>query len=140
MIEVGEVVKIDKKNRATVRFPRREACEHCNACVKHKNEPYVDILVENELNATEGDKVEVSMAGNVVVTASIIAYLIPVLLVTVALAFTYKYNVYIAFGVSIGVLAIAEIVIALIDKKLRKRSEFMPRMTSIIKEKEIENE
>lgn len=140
MIEVGEVVKIDKKNRATVRFPRREACEHCNACVKHKNEPYVDILIDNGLNAKEGDRVEVTMAGNVVVTASLIAYLIPVVLVAIALGLTYRYNVYLSFGISIGTLIIAEIIVALIDRKLRKRAEYMPKMTAIIVEKENENE
>ncbi len=140
MIEVGEIVKIDKKNRATVRFPRREACEHCNACVKHKNEPYVDIVIDNVLNAEQGDRVEVTMAGNVVVTASLIAYLIPVVLVAIALGLTYRYNVYMAFGISMGALILSEIIIALIDRKLRKRTEYMPKMTAIITKKENENE
>ncbi len=140
MTEVGEVTKIDKKNKATVRFDRKEACEHCRMCLKKKNEPYVELVVDNTLNAEVGARVEVTMGTNAVLTASLIAYIMPIVLVGIALACTYKLDVLISSLTALGVLILSEILVVVCDRLLRKRKEYLPIMTAIIHNVEVENE
>ncbi len=139
MTEVGSVTNIDKKNRATVRFQRREACEHCRMCLKKKNEPYVELLLKNTLDAKVGDSVEVTMGANAVITASIIAYLMPIVLVGIALAATYKLGVLVSSLTALGVLILSEVLVVVCDRLLKKRKEYMPIMTAIIQPMEDNN-
>ncbi len=136
MIEIGTVTCIDKKNRATVRFARREACEHCRMCLKKKNEPYVELVLSNSLNAKVGDSVEVTMGANAVIAASFIAYLMPILFVGIALACTYQLGVLVASLTALGVLVVSELLVVVCDRLVKKRKEYMPIMTAIINQME----
>ena len=107
MTEIGTISKIDKKNRATVRFPRKTACENCRMCLKPKDEMYVELLVKNTLGAKVGDKVSVSMGKQIVLISSIIVYLLPVVLVAAALFFTRSMKEILSFGISMGILIIS---------------------------------
>ncbi len=141
MTEVGKICKIDKKNRATVRFDRKEACEHCRMCLKKKNQPYVELIVDNKLNAAIGDNVEITMGSNAVITASLIVYIMPIVLVGIALACTYQLDVLISSLTALGVLIISEVLIVVFDRLLRKRKEYLPIMTAIINNtEELDNE
>lgn len=136
MIETGRVHKIDNKNRATIRFPRKTACENCRMCFKPRDEMYVELTVKNTLNAKEGDKVSVSMGRQIVLVSSLIVYLLPVALVALALVFTRGLDELVSFGISIGVLVASYIVMAILDKKIKNHKNFAPQMTQIIKEDE----
>ena len=89
MTERGVVVKV-KGKRATVRFDRRSACDSCHMCAVTRDGMKVEVVIENTLGANVGDFVEVEMAQKFVLTAAVIVYLIPLVLV--------------AFGVGVGVI------------------------------------
>lgn len=139
MIETGIVHKIDKKNRATVRFNRKTACENCRMCFKPKNEMYVELVLKNTLEAKVGDKVSVSMGNQIVLLSSIIVYLIPVVFVAAALLLTRNINEVVSFGIAMGILIVSYAVIALIDKWIKKNKNYTPNMVAIIKEEDEQN-
>ncbi|MDD4316470.1 MAG: SoxR reducing system RseC family protein [Clostridia bacterium] len=136
MTETGTVSKIDSRNRATVQFPRKTACEHCHMCLKPKNEMFVRIAIKNTLDAKVGDTVSVSMGTQVVLAASFIVYMVPVLLVAAALFATRGLGELASFGIAMGVLVISYIIIAFIDKWLKKNKDYTPKMVEIIKQEE----
>ncbi|MBR2349650.1 MAG: SoxR reducing system RseC family protein [Clostridia bacterium] len=134
MVETGVVHKI-KGSFATVRFERKTACEKCNMCFKPKEEMYVELRVKNVLQAKVGDKVTVKMGERAVLTASFLVYGLPVIVMALALVLTYKLDIGICLGVSLGSLVLSFIGIALIDRFIiRKKKEYMPIMSSIITE------
>ena len=138
MFETGVVHKISG-SFATVRFERKTACEKCNMCFKPKEEMYVELRVKNVLNAKVGDKVTVKMGDRAVLTASFLVYGLPVVVMAIALIFTYKLAIWISLGVSFGSLVLSFISVALLEKfVIRKKKEYMPIMSSIINEKEEE--
>ncbi len=136
MKEVGVVHKI-KGNLATVRFERKTACENCNMCLKPRDEMYVELRVKNSLNAKIGDKVEVTMGERAVLTASFVVYMLPLLLMSIVIACTYKLNILVSLASSLGSLVVSFIGVALLDKFVfKKKKEYMPSMTLIVKEEE----
>lgn len=131
MTERGVVAKI-KGGRATVRFDRRSACDHCHMCAVTKDGMKVEVVVENTLNANVGDFVEVEMGEKFVLTAAAIVYVIPLALV--------------GAGIGIGTLVseLAQIIMAfcgltagfviafLLDRfVIRKKKGFRPVMKAI---------
>lgn len=137
MLEIGTVYKIDKKNRATVRFPRKTACENCHMCLKPKDEMFVELNLENTLNAKVSDRVSVSMGEQAVLTASVIAYAVPVVLVAISLFASRSLSNMVSFGISMGVLVFSFVCVALLDKfVLRKKKKFIPQMVAIVTENE----
>ncbi|MDD5017108.1 MAG: SoxR reducing system RseC family protein [Eubacteriales bacterium] len=76
MIEYGEVVDI-KEDMARVRFRRTSACGRCKACGMLSGQNEIVVEVPNELNATVGDYVAVSIKMQKALRASAIAYVFP---------------------------------------------------------------
>lgn len=139
MIETGEIYKINKKNMATVRFPRRTACADCRMCFKPKDEMYVELVVKNTLEGNIGDKVSVSMGQQIVLVSSIVVYLIPVILVAIALFATKNLEELISFGIAMGVLVISFVIVAFMDKWIKKNKNYAPEMVAILNKEDEEN-
>jgi positive regulator of sigma E activity len=133
MVEIGEIKKTSKNGWCTVRFPRKTACENCRMCLKPKEEMFVELKVRNTLDAKEGDRVSVSVGDRAVVSASMIVYLIPLALLAIALGATSVANdLALSLGCAGGALILGFGIVALIDKKLKKKNEFSPRLTAIL--------
>lgn len=140
MKEVGVVHKI-KGSQATVRFERKTACENCNMCLKPREEMYVELRLKNSLNAKVGDRVEVTMGQRAVLTASFIVYIVPIMIMAIVIACTYKLEEWIALVASLGSLVLSFIGVALVDKLIiKKRKDYFPVMSAIITEETIKNE
>lgn len=132
MREVGVVHKVRGKF-ATVRFDRKTACENCNMCLKPREANYVELRVKNNLSAKEGDRVEVAMGDRAVLTAALLVYAVPLIIMGVVLSVTYTLDIGICLGASFGSLTAAFIGVALIDKfVIRKKKEYAPVMTQIV--------
>lgn len=134
MVEIGEVHKIDSANRATVRFPRKIACENCRMCFKPKDEMYAELVVKNTLQAKVGDKVSVKMGSQMVLVSSFIVYLAPVIVVAIALFLTRSLDELVSFAISIGALVASYIAISILDNWIKYNSKFAPQMAQIIQE------
>ncbi len=132
MRETGTVHKV-RGSFATVRFDRKAACENCNMCLKPREANYVELKLKNDLHAVEGDRVEVAMGDRAVLTAAAIVYAVPLTVMGVALALTYRLGIGICLGASFGALALAFVAVAVIDRLVvRKRPDYMPKMVRIV--------
>ncbi len=138
MNECGKVTKI-KKNNATVCFDRKSACESCRMCAVSKSGKTVEVTIPNVLNAEIGDTVEVTMGSKYVLTAAVIVYVIPLLIVCAAV-FAFKPLGEIAQIIAtFGGLVLGFACAILIDRKvIRKKKGFVPEMTKLVMKKETE--
>jgi positive regulator of sigma E activity len=93
-IECGEVVGVGPGS-VDVRVSRTEACASCSHCTKVDKDGMVITDVRNDLDAAEGDQVEVEIPAGTDLRAGVYAYILPV----VALLLGY------VLGYTIGKLA-----------------------------------
>ncbi|HOB65003.1 MAG TPA: SoxR reducing system RseC family protein [Clostridia bacterium] len=141
MIEIGEVKKITKSGWCTVRFPRKTACENCHMCLKPKDEMFVELKLRNTLAAKEGDTVSVEIGDRAPLIASLITYIIPLILVGIALGATaWLDSPAASLGAAGGALLLSFVITMIIDRKLKGKKNFTPRMFAIIKAEQIDTE
>lgn len=138
MEEIGTVEKLKKSNTARVVFARKSACDKCGMCMRHKDSMTVYVDVKNELDAKVGDKVAVTMGDSFVLKAAFIVYIIPVLLVGIAIAIGYSFDELILFGMIVGALVVGVVVSILLDRLIRNKKGYAPQMERIIKEEDNE--
>ncbi|HHX48901.1 MAG TPA: SoxR reducing system RseC family protein [Clostridiales bacterium] len=134
MEEIGVVYKVSKSNFATVRFDRRTACENCNMCLKPREQNYVELKIKNTINAKEGDKVKVMMSNKAVITASLLVYIVPLIIFGIALFASSKLKLWLSLLISFLSLVLSFIMIFIIDKIIRNKSNFTPKMIEIIRD------
>jgi sigma-E factor negative regulatory protein RseC len=77
--EYGEVVNI-RGSEAYIKFTRTSACGRCQACGMLSTQNEITIHVPNELGASVGDMVAVSIRAKKALGASALAYLFPLLM------------------------------------------------------------
>ena len=131
MTERGVVVKV-KGKRATVRFDRRSACDSCHMCAVTRDGMKVEVVIENTLGANVGDFVEVEMAQKFVLTAAVIVYLIPLVLVALGVGVGVIFSELVQVILAVAGLVIGFVIAFLLDKfVIRKKKGFSPRMTKI---------
>ncbi len=131
MTERGVVTKV-KGNRATVEFDRKSACDSCHMCAVTRDGMKVKIVIDNCLDASVGDVVDVAMGERFVLTAALIVYIIPLVLVGVGIGVGSLLGelaqVLLALG---GLLVGFGVAIALDRCVIRKKKGFAPRMVAI---------
>ena len=126
MTEQGVVTKV-RAGRATVEFDRKSACDSCHMCAVTKGGMKVKIVIANDLDARVGDVVNVSMGERFVLTAALIVYIIPLVLVGSLLSELAQVLL------ALGGLAVGFLVAFLLDRfVIRKKKGFAPRMTEIV--------
>lgn len=134
MVRTGEVVDREK-GLLTVVFERPSACDNCKGCMNRQCTS-IEIAGDAEI----GDRVDVSMPEKRVVGASALAYLVPLAALIAGLVLGYALHG--ALGVSISAdlfaLALGGVCIAIgflfvwgIDRRLRKRSDWQPRIVAV---------
>lgn len=132
MTEKGVVFKV-KGKKAVVRFDRRDACASCHMCSVAEDKQKVEVLLENSLNAKEGDIVEVEMGEKYVITAALIVYVIPLILVGVGIGVGQLVSELCQILMAIGGFVLGFVVAALLDKfVIRKKEGFRPSMKAIV--------
>ncbi|SNS33586.1 positive regulator of sigma(E), RseC/MucC [Anaerovirgula multivorans] len=73
------VVTLVKDKTAKVLMQRHSSCGSCNACKMGQEDMKMEIEAINDANAKLGERVEVDMEGQSVLTAAFIVYVIPLL-------------------------------------------------------------
>lgn len=86
MTEYGEVVDI-KDGVAFVKFHRTSACGKCGACGLLSNQNEIVVEMANELNASVGEYVSVQITMKKALKASAIAYIVPLIMLILGVAF-----------------------------------------------------
>jgi len=141
MLEVGKVIKTDKeKNTATVEFDRKSACAKCGMCMMTEDQKKVEITLKNNIGAVEEDYVEVSMGGNFVLTAALIVYVIPLILIGVALFITKRMSEEIQLISAGGSLFVGFIISFIADRLIRNRKGYTPEIINILEKSKEETE
>lgn len=131
MTERGVVAKV-KGKRATVRFDRRSACDSCHMCAVTKDGMKVEVVIENTLGANVGDFVEVEMGERFVLTAAVIVYIIPLVLVAAGIGAGSLLGELAQILLAVGGLVLGFAIAFALDRfVIRKRKGFSPVMKAI---------
>ena len=131
MTEQGVVTKV-RAGRATVEFDRKSACDSCHMCAVTKGGMKVKIVIANDLDARVGDVVNVSMGERFVLTAALIVYIIPLVLVGVGVGVGSLLTELAQVLLAVGGLVVGFVIAFLLDRfVIRKKKGFAPRMTEI---------
>ncbi|MCG8483037.1 MAG: SoxR reducing system RseC family protein [Clostridia bacterium] len=80
MEQNGKIVELVDDTTAKVTIMRHSACEKCGACHVGSSNRNVSITAENNINAQLGHIVEVQMATQNVLSAALIMYVIPLII------------------------------------------------------------
>lgn len=137
MEEIGFVQSINEKRKtAKVVFSRKSACDKCGMCLKSKGDMTVYIEVKNNIDARAGDKVAVTMGDSFVLKAAFFVYIIPVIFVGIAIGLGRKLNELVLFGIIIGALLVGLLCSILLDRLIKNKKGYAPKLERIIKEEE----
>lgn len=134
MNRTGEVTKV-RPGMVRVAFCRPEACAKCGACEGEKKETVLWLKGE----ARVGDIAVVDIGDGVVINASVIAYLLPLICFLggfVAGHLLFPGSELAEILCALGGLALATVLIVLTEKKRRKDPRWMPEIIEIIPGKE----
>ncbi len=131
MLERGVVAKV-KGNKATVRFDRKSACDSCHMCAVTKDGMKVEVVVENKLHAVVGDFVSVEMGEKFVLTAALIVYIIPLILVGIGIGVGSLFSETVQIILAMSGLVLGFVIAFLLDHfVIRKKKGFVPEMREI---------
>lgn len=139
MREIGEVIKINEYNQALLRVTRTPSCNGCKACSMGRDDrKYIDIFVDNTLNAKIGDSIQIDMDTPDVLRAAFIAYGFPLIVMIASILLSYylifPQNQKIAGIVGIAAMLLSFLTIRLNEDKIRNSKKFLPKMIDIIKD------
>lgn len=133
MIRTGRVVDV-KDGLLNVCFNRPEACDHCGGCTGQKHET----LVTLKGNAPLGSMVDVDMPAKQVFKASLLAYVVPMVLLFLGLwlgTMLFK-NEVLAALLGIGCMALSFGILKLVEKTLKQKRNWQPYIVAVHEEGE----
>ncbi len=145
--EKGVIEEVTEK-KASVRIQKTGSCENCAdhaAChLRLGSEKPVLIEVYNELGAKTGDWVELSMPRYNVLKLSFMVYLFPVLALVVAAAVGAQWGGFLHLAPDVAsivfggfALLLSFLILKRLDRRIREKSDYYPRMTRIMEPKSI---
>lgn len=145
MVECGKVEKVHKNGYCVVSFDRRSACDQCHMCAVRKDGKKVELTVSNVLEAEAGDTVEVTMADHAVLTSAVIVYIIPLILVALAVWIGGFYSELTQVILTVAALVIGFMIAVVLGRVIKNKKGYAPVITKVIRAtpdeiKEIDNE
>lgn len=135
MERMGVIVE-NKGLYSKVKLIRHSACGSCGACQMGDNQKEVFITALNQVDAEEGDYVEVVMPTSGILGAAFIMYMIPLFALFAGLiigwfAFSAHNEVYAAV-MGLGMMSLAFAVIKINEKKIAKNEKYTAQILSIV--------
>ena len=128
---IGTVDAVDGEY-AVVSFERSSMCAHCGICEgSGDSTQQVKIRVKNTLNAKEKDRVCVSVSNRSLLSASLIAYVVPLLLFLAGLFLGRLISEIVSIVAAICFCASSFFILRYFDRKNRENHTFEPKMISI---------
>ena len=136
MTETGIVTAV-KGDTAKVKIDKKDECSKCGMCLFPKNASSITVDAKNTLGAVVSDTVIVENSSEPKLIASILVFVIPLLLVGVSVLINYLWIKSEIWILILGVLFIVlwYTILAVIDKKFVKLKKFSAKIIEIIKEK-----
>lgn len=132
MLQTGKVVSAEN-GIMEVCFERPEACAHCGACGQK-----AESLVRIPGDAPVGSRIQVDMPEKQVLKASLIAYVIPLLLLLAGISLGSMLFEQQALSAVTGIVLMAAsfFILRWIDKKTSRKAGWTPRVVKVIEESE----
>ncbi len=131
---VGRVVAVEGAE-AVVLFSRGMACAHCGACLT-LSDGNMETRVRNTLSAAVGDRVEVRLAANRVVSATLLAYGVPLVALLIGLAAGSRISDIAAVGLGLLFCAAAYLALHLLERRWKARETYRPKMVRVLRNEE----
>ena len=133
MLRTGKVVAAHG-GELEVCFERPEACAHCGACGGQKEETLVKIPGDVPV----GRWIDVDMPEGQVLKASLLAYVIPLLMLLLGLALGELLFQTETWAALLGILCMGAswFVLRLIDRRMRARAGWHPQIVAVHPEEE----
>lgn len=140
MREIGQVVSA-KGGMAQVRFERSSACKKCGACMMSQSQQEMILNTENTLAASEGEWVQVDIESPMLIKASLITYIFPLLMLIIGLVLGYFINqavhIFDNSEIAACILGLLLVVAAyysihLLEPRFRKNKRYAPQMVSLV--------
>ncbi len=141
MREIGKVTKIHD-GYATITVTKREECAKCGACGMTDTMSGIDFKCKQIDNLSEGDIVSIELTDISKLVASILAFLVPLIILafTLTLGFIFIKNELIICLISILSIIVWYVLLSFIDKKIKNKNKFIPQIIDIIKKNDGEKD
>ncbi|NLJ78410.1 MAG: SoxR reducing system RseC family protein [Tissierellia bacterium] len=140
MDQIGYVRKT-MNNIAEVEVKRISGCgTGCSSCGGSCNVPSIIVNIENSIDASEGDFVEIKAKPKHIIKYALIIYMIPFIMLILGISFGISffqsqgienYETY-AFMVGLLFLIIAFGIVRIIDRRIKDRNETVMEMIRIL--------
>ena len=133
MLRSGKVVAAEN-GVLEVCFERPEACAHCGQCGGQKAETFVKIPG----SAPVGRWIDVDMPEGQVLKASMLAYVMPLLMLLGGLALgsvMFKNDLYSALT-GIVCMGLSWLILRFVEKRMKAKSVWQPRVVNVYNEDE----
>lgn len=136
----GIVINEAGKNVVEVSILKHTACGDCGACSYGKENLNATVMADNKIGAKPGDKVELDLQDQNVLSAAFIAYVIPLITLVASISILNKVlGMFIASNVEliaaligIALTAVVYVVIKSYDQKFADSKRFFPKVTRVI--------
>lgn len=149
MEHVGEVYEVNDEGTAKIKVKRHSSCKSCGGCgiLTSGEDKAVSMEVPNPIGAKVGEFVRISVETDKVILASLIVYVLPVIVLVIAMYITQQVAIssgyqetaeVISIGVGLGGMALVFLILRLLDKRIARTKKFKPRITEIVPEDQVE--
>lgn len=134
--DVGTVVDI-QNGLAIVKYSRSDACNTCKlkAFCFQKGGDVTTLTMKNALNAKTGDTIQFEISPQVRILSSFLVFILPIIFM-IGSYFLCKSAIGLSESVSILVslvsIAVAFIVVKIIDGQIKKKAMIQPNMVAVV--------
>ena len=134
--DVGTVVDI-QNGLALVTYSRSDACNTCKlkAFCFQKGGDVTTLTMKNTLNAKTGDKIKFEISPQIRILSSFLVFILPIIFM-IGSYFICKSAIGLSESVSIIVslvsIAVAFIVVKIIDGQIKKKAMIQPKMVAVL--------
>lgn len=140
MRERGVVTEIRGKT-SVVSVDKKDECSRCGLCLFKEGTNKTEFFVKSEDGVSVGDTVEIERSESGKFSGVILAFFVPLLLIGLAVGINYlfiKSEIWILV-LSIVFIAVWYVILAFLDKRLRKSAVFNARIVSVIDNSQAES-
>lgn len=139
MNQMGKVISVKMKT-ALVEVERQSACQDCKGCRFGTDEGKLTVDAVNDVNAVTGDLVEINLCTTNILKASVIVYLIPLIMLILGVIVGYLLSGFLGvdkgiMGAVFGIVftAFSFLAIRHYEPKLKKQDDYIPSIVKIIR-------
>ena len=134
------IVVAYKGNKAQVEILRSSACDNCKGCAVGTKNKTFRVWVNNPLNAEIGQRVEIELESSIFLSATFIAYIVPLLAFLIGIILGYKFADFFnftlvepfAFLIGIGIMFISYLIIHISSVKGKNSNKYTSCIVNIL--------